>query len=285
MNNMKDFEIYSNLKVSKINPVIIRLDGRNFHTLSSDLKFEKPYDVHFAKAMSDVCLDIANEFQPLFIYSFSDEINILLNELPFNGRVEKLDSVFASFASSSLTSKLIREFNIDNDKLFNENPSFNDEYERFKRSLGIQNSEDTNEVLGFRKPISFDSRIVPISHEEIPEYFKWRQNESWRNCINGYGIWSLKRNYPADVAASKLFGLSLSDIIDILSDEGIDFNEIDLWKKRGFAVYKNFHTIKKYDKLTDSEVVERRRYLYRDFNLPKFDRQFFVKKEIIEENP
>ena len=283
MNNMKDFEIYSNLKVSKVNPVIIRLDGRNFHTLSSDLNFEKPYDVHFAKAMSDVCSDIAKEFQPLFIYSFSDEINILLNELPFNGRVEKLDSVFASFASSSLTSRISREFNINNNALFDSDEHFDAEYERFKRSLGITLNEESSNNLTYRKPISFDSRIIPISVDEIPEYFKWRQDESWRNCINGYGIWSLKRNYPPDVAASKLFGLSLSDIKDILSEQGIEFNDIDMWKKRGFAVYKNFHTIKKYDKETDSEVVEKRKYLYKDFNLPRFDRQFFVKKEIIED--
>ena len=91
---MKELEIYSNLKISKSNPIIIRLDGRNFHSLSNDLNFIKPYDPRFAKAMSGVCTDIFKEFSPRFIYSFSDEISILLNELPFNGRVEKIDSVF-----------------------------------------------------------------------------------------------------------------------------------------------------------------------------------------------
>ena len=253
--NMKELEIYSNLKISKSNPIIIRLDGRNFHSLSNDLNFIKPYDPRFAKAMSGVCTDIFKEFSPRFIYSFSDEISILLNELPFNGRVEKIDSVFASMASSSLTTRLLREYNIDNDKLFDVDES-NLDFERFKNIMGIK-EESRDDFLTYSKPISFDSRIIPISPQEIPEYFKWRQDESWRNCINSYGIWALKSEYPADVAASKLFGLNLNEIKDILEE--------------------------KYDKQLDEDVVEKRKYLYRDFSLPKFDRQFFVKKEIIDD--
>ena len=279
---MKEFEIYSNLKVSKTNPVIIRLDGRNFHSLSSDLEFVKPYDARFAKAMSGVCSDIFKEFSPLFIYSFSDEISILLNEIPFNGRVEKIDSVFASMASSSLTSRLQKEYNIDNDKLFDIDEA-NADFERFKSIMGIKEDNSKGEFLTYRKPISFDSRIIPISYEEIPGYFKWRQDESWRNCINSYGIWALKSEYPADVAASKLFGLGLNEIKEILDEKGIHFDEIDTWKKRGFAVYRNINTIKKYDREFDENVVEKHKYVYRDFGLPKFDRQFFIKKEIIED--
>ena len=279
--NMKELEIYSNLKISKSNPIIIRLDGRNFHSLSNDLNFIKPYDPRFAKAMSGVCTDIFKEFSPRFIYSFSDEISILLNELPFNGRVEKIDSVFASMASSSLTTRLLREYNIDNDKLFDVDES-NLDFERFKNIMGIK-EESRDDFLTYSKPISFDSRIIPISPQEIPEYFKWRQDESWRNCINSYGRWALKSEYPADVAASKLFGLNLNEIKDILEEKNIQFDDIDTWKKRGFAIYKNINTIKKYDKQLDKDVVEKRKYLYRDFSLPKFDRQFFVKKEIIDD--
>lgn len=280
--NMKELEIYSNLKVSKSNPIIVRLDGRNFHTLSSDLKFKKPYDDHFTKAMSGVCSDIFKEFSPKFIYSFSDEISILLNEVPFNGRVEKINSVFASMASSSLTSRIQKEFNIDNDKLFDIDETTAD-FEKFKRIMGIKEKNSNDEPLIYKKPISFDSRIIPISPDEIHNYFKWRQDESWRNCINSYGIWALKNEYPPDVAASKLFGLSLNDIKEILDENGISFDEVDNWKKRGFAVYRNINTVKRYDKKLDKEVVEKHKYVYRDFGLPKFDRQFFVQKDIIED--
>ena len=35
---MKDYEIYSSLKVPKNSKIIIRLDGRSFHSLARDLK-------------------------------------------------------------------------------------------------------------------------------------------------------------------------------------------------------------------------------------------------------
>jgi len=55
--------------------------------------------------MASVCISFLTEsgFSPAFAYTFSDEISIYLTELPFEGRVEKLTSVMASFASSALT--------------------------------------------------------------------------------------------------------------------------------------------------------------------------------------
>ena len=98
---MKEYEVYSSLKVPKNSKVIVRLDGRSFHQLSRDLNLEKPYDKNFCRIMSDVCTDLFKEFSPLFVYTFSDEISLLLNNLPFEGRIEKMDSVMASFTSSS----------------------------------------------------------------------------------------------------------------------------------------------------------------------------------------
>lgn len=53
--------------------------------------------------MVKVSKDLFNEFAPVFIYTFSDEISILLDNIPFNGRIEKINSVVASFAASSFT--------------------------------------------------------------------------------------------------------------------------------------------------------------------------------------
>ncbi len=61
--------------------------------------------MRFADAMVSVCRSLLTEsgLSPIFAYTFSDEISIYLTELPFEGRVEKLVSVIASFASSALT--------------------------------------------------------------------------------------------------------------------------------------------------------------------------------------
>jgi tRNA(His) 5'-end guanylyltransferase len=107
---MKDYEIYSTMKVPKNSSIIIRLDGRKFHSLSKALDLVKPFDENFYKIITNVCLDIFNQFAPKFIYAFSDEISILLDEIPFSGRVEKINSVFASLASSSFTYNLLNDY-------------------------------------------------------------------------------------------------------------------------------------------------------------------------------
>ena len=98
---MKDYEVYSSLKVPKNSKIIVRLDGRSFHKLADDLNLVKPYDENFYKVMADVCKDLFKEFSPSFVYTFSDEISLLLDKIPFDGRIEKINSVIASFTASS----------------------------------------------------------------------------------------------------------------------------------------------------------------------------------------
>ena len=94
---MKEYEVYSSLKVPKNSKIIIRLDGRSFHQLAQDLNLIKPYDEKFYRVIAKVCEDLFKEFSPLFVYTFSDEISLLLDKVPFDGRIEKIDSVIASF--------------------------------------------------------------------------------------------------------------------------------------------------------------------------------------------
>ena len=273
---MKEYEIYSNLKISQCSRVLLRLDGRSFHSLSKHLNLEKPYDTRFAKVMSEVCKDILLEFSPSFIYTFSDEISVLLSTVPFGGRVEKLDSVFSSFVSSSFTAHLLKEFNINFNGFNSESSNFN----RYANMLNIDSEDEDS--LSLSKPISFDSRIIPIDDSNLVKYFKWRQDEAWRNCVNAYGIWALKENYPPDVAAEKMFGLKSSDVHDLLFEQGINLNDLPAWKKRGLAVYKNIKTIKSFNSKTNKEEISYMKYPFIDFNIPKFDMEFFKKKQILE---
>jgi len=100
---MKRREIYSDLYC--VPPVIVRVDGRNFKHVLSRMGFEKPYDIKFASAMADaVELFFRHSgLSPVLAYTFSDEISFFFNEVAFDGRIEKLDSVIPSFISSALT--------------------------------------------------------------------------------------------------------------------------------------------------------------------------------------
>ena len=233
---MKEYEIFSELRVPKNSNIIVRLDGRSFHTLARDLNLEKPYDEDFYRAMVEVCKDLFIEFSPSFIYTFSDEISILLNDIPFNGRVEKINSVVAGFTSSSFL------MHFDNE---------------------------------FRKPPAFDSRIIPIAGEDISDYFKWRQDEAWRNCVNGYASHFLKTKYPNNVVNDKLNGLKSSDIHELLFQNGINLNDVETWKKRGIGIYKKNKKVEGFNKKENKTQVSYRNYLYVDLEIPIFNEKFF----------
>ena len=235
---MKEYEVYSDLRVPVNSKIIIRLDGRSFHSFAQKMELEKPYDDNFYNVMTDVCKELFEEFSPLFIYTFSDEINILLDNVPFNGRFEKINSVIVSFASSSFTLNYDREFS---------------------------------------KPVAFDSRIIPINNSDIYYYFKWRQDEAWRNCVNGYGIYFLKSKYSSSQANEKINGLNLSDIHDLLFENGINLNDVDIWKKRGIGVYRKNKEVIGFNKNESKEQISYRSFIYVDYNLPIFSKGFFNK--------
>lgn len=241
---MKDYEVYSSLKVPKNSKIIIRLDGRSFHSLARELNLVKPYDDNFYNIISEVCRDLFNEFSPLFVYTFSDEISLLLDKLPFDGRIEKIDSVIASFTSSSFVIHYNNEFN---------------------------------------KPPAFDSRIIPISDDEdILKYFKWRQDESWRNCVNSHGISYLKSKYSNNRANDIINGMKLNEIHELLFQNGINLNNIETYKKRGIGIYRKQKKITGFNKKENKNQTSYRSYVYTDWELPIFNEKFFKDINVIK---
>ena len=233
---MKDYEVYSHLKIPKNSKIIVRLDGRSFHKLAFDLNLNKPYDEHFYKVMDFVCRDLFEEFQASFVYTFSDEISMLLDNIPFDGRVEKIDSVISSFTASSF----VMHF-------------------------------DTQ----FKKPPSFDSRIIPVNGEDLYKYFKWRQDESWRNCVNSHGIHHLKKFYSNNKANGILNGMKLNEVHELLYENGINLNDVENYKKRGIAIYRKYKKINGFNKKDNKNQISYRSFIYSDWNLPKFSKNFF----------
>lgn len=233
---MKEYEVYSSLKVPKNSKIIVRLDGRSFHQLARDLDLVKPYDEDFYMVMAKVCEDLFKEFSPLFVYTFSDEISLLLDEIPFDGRIEKINSVMASFAASSFVMHYDAEF---------------------------------------RKPPAFDSRIIPISDADVLPYFKWRQDESWRNCVNSHGISYLKSKYSNNEVNDRIKGMNLSDIHELLFENGINLNDVETYKKRGLGIYRKNKKIVGFNKKENKNQTSYRSYVYTDWQLPIFSQEFF----------
>lgn len=153
---MKAYEKTQNTCLYKRMPVIIRLDGKAFHTYTRG--FDRPfdYDLHEvrAKTLQTLCEEIQ---ETLFGYSQSDEISLVLKDWNtfktsawFNNNIQKLCSVSASICSVY--------FN----KFSQENGS-----SKFKNKLAI-----------------FDSRCFNLPKEEVVNYLLWRQQDCERNSIN-----------------------------------------------------------------------------------------------------
>ena len=83
---MKDREIYSRLTTTL--PFVLRLDGRAFHTVTSD--YEKPFDDRFSECFVKTAESLFTDsgLSPDFVYTFSDEISIFLQKpVSFDARI------------------------------------------------------------------------------------------------------------------------------------------------------------------------------------------------------
>lgn len=243
---MKECEIFSNLRVPCGSEVVVRVDGRKFSKLSAELELEKPYDKDFNYLMCDVCSEFFKEFAPKFIYTFSDEINILMADIPFNGRIEKLNSVFAGFISASFQKNLYK----------------------IKKFRDITENEDT-------KPVSFDSRIVPLSVEGTIDYFNNRQNESWRNCINGYSYWKLREKYDKSCSVEILNNKKSNELHDLLFENGLNISEVPNWQRRGIGIYRTSKEVEGFNRVENRNVKTIRHVPLIDRELPILNSEFF----------
>lgn len=101
-------------KVLPLLPVMVRLDGRAFHSFTRGLP--RPYCVELMGVMDDTCSFMVQETNARIGYVQSDEITLILHsddiksQLPFDGRIQKMVSIFAAQASVRFNSLVRRHF-------------------------------------------------------------------------------------------------------------------------------------------------------------------------------
>jgi len=201
---MKGYESVSKSKLLRRMPVIIRLDGKAFHTWTRQLRDvdksleAEPYGNMMHELMHYTVIYLMNNIQnAVFAYSQSDEISILLNDWKklntdqwFDGGIQKIASVSASMATAA----------------FNANTNL---------STAL-----------------FDARVFNIPKEEVVNYFVWRQQDATRNSIQMLGQFYFSHK--------QLHGKNVSQIQDMLMESyQQNWNDIDTRKKRGFCITKN----------------------------------------------
>ena len=91
--------IFAGVRLIPEVPVIARLDGRAFHTLTRNA--EKPFDEKLIRSMMKVTSELVSEFCADIGYQQSDEITLVWKSLDiFDNKVQKMTSVLSSFATS-----------------------------------------------------------------------------------------------------------------------------------------------------------------------------------------
>ncbi len=113
----KEYEELTESKLIRKLPTFARLDGRSFHSFTKGMK--RPFDEEFHFCVSETTRALVEEFQPLIGYTQSDEITMFwayeddiaeTTKMNFGGRVQKLTSVLAGFASSKFMQLVQQHF-------------------------------------------------------------------------------------------------------------------------------------------------------------------------------
>jgi len=151
---MKRYEDASRYYLPDRMPVIIRLDGKAFHTWTRGL--ERPYCQPLMEAMDKVAIHVLQNIQnAAMAYVQSDEISILvvnfrdIKTTPwFDNNLQKMVSVSAALASSKMTV-------LSSELFFDGEP----------------------------KPALFDARAFVMPILDVENYMIWRQKDWQRNSI------------------------------------------------------------------------------------------------------
>ena len=110
---MKEFEaIETERRLMPGLPVMVRLDGKNFHTFTRGMA--RPFHAPMSQAMIETARHLVQETQACFAYTQSDEITLAYwNDDPrvkfmFDGRIQKLTSVLAGMTTAKFNYEVAR---------------------------------------------------------------------------------------------------------------------------------------------------------------------------------
>lgn len=209
----ENYENRAKTRLFRRTPVIIRLDGKAFHTFTRG--FKKPFDDILTEAMQQTMLTLCKEIQGCVLgYTQSDEITLVLTDYEkletaawFDYDVQKVCSVSASIATLAF------------------NRCFLDILER--RDIPL---EDVH-VDAIIKGALFDSRCFNVPKEEVTNCVLWRQQDAIRNSINSVG--------QANFSHKELQGLSTNQVLEkLLTEKQVDWNSMSIHLQRGSCCIK-----------------------------------------------
>ena len=266
----ENYENRSKTYLTRRTPVIIRLDGKAFHTFTRGMK--KPYDEIFHNTMNATMKYLCENIQGCKLgYTQSDEITLLLTDYDtlttsawFDYNVQKICSVSASMATMAFNKffrqcvsdycdsmMALQDFDLVKDKYFDTL------YDKLEIAM-------------------FDSRCFNIPEEEVTNCFIWRQQDATRNAIQMLG--------QCNFSHKELHGKSCNDIQDMLMlQKGINFNDMPTEFKSGVCCVKEVHQDPDVD-IKDGPCPRTRWVLDKEIPIFTQDRDYVERSFKIKEN-
>ena len=228
---MRSFEQSLDRKLLEGIYVVARLDGHGFTRLTKkEWNLEKPFDVRFRDIMISTTKHLMDcGFRIVYGYTQSDEISLL--------------------------------FHLDDDTFGRKE----------RKLLSILASEASVAFsLAAWRPAIFDCRLIPLPNKElVVDYFRWRQEDSHRNSLNGHCYWLLRKlGLSASEVQERISGISNGEKNEILFSNGINYNDLPSWQKRGVGLFFRDETKQGYNPKTGETTTCVRRVLHLEEDLP-----------------
>lgn len=267
---MKEFyEGIPKTKLMRRCPVMLRIDGKAFHTFTRG--FKKPFDEVLIKTMQETTRYLCENIQGCVLgYTQSDEITLVLIDYQkfetsawFGYEVQKIVSIAASMATMAFN-----KFFITNARDF-----IDKTYETRDAKL-ITDNDDYMTTLqeAVYKGAMFDCRAFNIPKEEVTNCVYWRQLDASRNSIQMVG--------QANFSHKELHKKTCNNIQDMLMEQkGINWNDFPAYQKRGSCVIKEEYQSEDTNK--DGTSIRTRWIIDKDIPIFKGEGRDYVEKLIM----
>ena len=256
---MKGYENISRNYVTRRVPVIIRLDGKAFHTFTRGM--EKPFDSVLTQAMQQTMKSLCESIQGCVLgYTQSDEITLVLTDYAtiktdawFGYNIQKMTSIAASMATLAFDREFIIAYGQWFDRSFVNGDS---DLPGFSKLDALYASK--------RHQALFDARVFSIPKEEVCNCLIWRQQDATRNSIEAVG--------QAFFSQKELHKKNCDEIQEMLwSKHNINWNNFPTENKRGSCCIKQEIETPMADPRNPGQtVVVRRRKWVIDTEIPIF---------------
>ena len=211
--------------------LVARLDGNRFTRLTKDIcHFEAPFDTRFRDMMVETVKALMNYgFRVIYGFTESDEISLLFHP------------------DENTFGRKVRKYN--------------------SILAGVASAAFS---LQLGQQAVFDCRMVPLpTLERVQDYFLWRQEDAHRNALNAHCYWMLRKQGKSVAEATKMLeGQSVAFKNELLFQNGINFDKLPSWQKRGIGAYWDTYEKQGFNPKTGQTETALRRSLKVDMELP-----------------